>query len=328
MSKNEKSFRDVPMNSSSFQNYEIDVINSFDNYCGRGRKFQRYIQVLNQMIGLISVKGNDVFEKRQNDLFSCVYTNGLCVITFIDNNLQIWNLAGEIKYDVNGDVEYVDVVPYVPMYNYGKVKIDKRRFTGNNCVLIRANPHGFSLWFLWNQIISDNIELMEIYLTNAKLNVKKLQYIVNNESKSIADEEIKSITDYRSPVLKTINPITKMRGGDIREAAGEQNVLMPLELSNGGYHFDDVVNHWVFESNLMGLFADEYHKKERNTQGENEFTQANTVVLHEVILREFKKAEKEIKDKFNISVEFYKTMELSVDNNSEKNDKKEVDNDA
>ena len=109
-----------------------------------------------------------------------------------------------------------------------------------------------------------------------------------------------------------------MKSGDIREASGEQNILSPLELSNGGYHFEDVVNHWVFESNLMGLFADEYHKKERNTQGENEFTQANTVLLHNVILREFKKAEKEIKEKFNINVEFYKTMELTVEDNNNK----------
>lgn len=319
------SLKDIPLNSSTFQTYELDVLNQLDNNCAQGRKFQRYIQVLNQMVGLISVKGDEYFEKRQNDLLMCVYTNGICVITYLDKKLQIWKVAGDIKYDINGDIDYVDVIPYVPMYNAGKVDIKKQRFTGNNCVLIRANPNGFSLWFLWNQIINDNIELMEIYLTNAKLNVKKLQYIVNNESQSIADEEIESITDYRSPVLKTINPITKFKKGDIREVAGEQNVLMPLELSNGGYHFDDVVNHWVFESNLMGLFADEYHKKERNTQGENEFTQANTIVLHEVILREFKRAEKEIKEKFNVNVEFYKTMELTVENNNKEN--KEVEND-
>lgn len=321
--------RNIPLNSSTWNTYEIDALSAFDNSCGdsSGRKFQRYIQVLNQLIGLISVKGNEYFEKRQNELMSCIYTNGVGVITFLDGKLQIWNIAGEIKYDINGEVEYVEVIPYVSLYNNAKVDLKKRRFTGNNCVVIRANPHGFSLWFLWNQIINDNIELMEIYLTNAKLNVKKLQYIVNNESASIADEEIKSILDYKSPVLKTINPITKMRSGDIREAAGEQNVLMPLDLSSGGYHFDDVVNHWVFESNLMGLFADEYHKKERNTQGENEFTQANTILLHDVILREFKKAEKEIKEKFKINVEFYKTMELTAENNNQEQTNKEgVDN--
>ena len=315
-----KQLRNTPLNSSTWNTYEIDTLNAFDNNSSNsnGRKFQRYIQVLNQMIGLISVKGDKYFEKRQNELMSCVFTNGQAVITYIDNKLQIWSVAGDIKYDINGDVEYVDVIPYVSLYNNAKTDIKKRRFSGNNCVIIKANPHGFSLWFLWNQIISDNIELMEIYLTNAKLNVKKLQYIVNNESVSIADEEIKSILDYKSPVLKTINPITKMKSGDIREASGEQNTLTPLELSNGSYHFEDVVNHWVFESNLMGLFADEYHKKERNTEGENEFTQANTILLHNVILREFKKAEKEIKEKFNINVEFYKTMELTVENNNNK----------
>lgn len=320
-----KQLRNTPLNSSTWNTYEIDTLNAFDNINSNsnGRRFQRYIQVLNQMIGLISVKGDKYFEKRQNDLMSCVFTNGQAVITFIDNKLQIWSVAGDIKYDINGDVEYVDVIPYVSLYNNSKVDIKKRRFSGNNCVIIKANPHGFSLWFLWNQIITDNIELMEIYLTNAKLNVKKLQYIVNNESVSIADEEIKSILDYKSPVLKTINPITKMKSGDIREAAGEQNILSPLDLSNGTYHFEDVVNHWVFESNLMGLFADEYHKKERNTQGENEFTQANTVLLHNVILREFKKAEKEIKEKFNINVEFYKTMELTVEDNNKEGEEDE-----
>lgn len=320
-----KQLRNTPLNSSTWNTYEIDTLNAFDNINSNSnsRRFQRYIQVLNQMIGLISVKGDKYFEKRQNDLMSCVFTNGQAVITFIDNKLQIWSVAGDIKYDINGDVEYVDVIPYVSLYNNSKVDIKKRRFSGNNCVIIKANPHGFSLWFLWNQIITDNIELMEIYLTNAKLNVKKLQYIVNNESVSIADEEIKSILDYKSPVLKTINPITKMKSGDIREAAGEQNILSPLDLSNGTYHFEDVVNHWVFESNLMGLFADEYHKKERNTQGENEFTQANTVLLHNVILREFKKAEKEIKEKFNINVEFYKTMELTVEDNNKEGEEDE-----
>lgn len=322
-----KQLRNTPLNSSTWNTYEIDTLNAFDNINSNSnsRRFQRYIQVLNQMIGLISVKGDKYFEKRQNDLMSCVFTNGQAVITFIDNKLQIWSVAGDIKYDINGDVEYVDVIPYVSLYNNSKMDIKKRRFSGNNCVIIKANPHGFSLWFLWNQIITDNIELMEIYLTNAKLNVKKLQYIVNNESVSIADEEIKSILDYKSPVLKTINPITKMKSGDIREAAGEQNILSPLDLSNGTYHFEDVVNHWVFESNLMGLFADEYHKKERNTQGENEFTQANTVLLHNVILREFKKAEKEIKEKFNINVEFYKTMELTVEDNNNNNKEGEED---
>lgn len=312
-------FRNIPLNSSTWSTYEIDALNAFDNYCGdsNGRKFQRYIQVLNQLIGLISVKGNVYFEKRHNELMSCVFTNGVGVITYLDDKLQIWTIAGEIKYDINGDVEYVDVVPYVSLYNNAKVDIKKRRFTGKNCVIIRANPHGFSLWFLWNQIINDNIELMEIYLTNAKLNVKKLQYIVNNESVSIANEEIKSILDYKSPVLKTINPVTKFRQGDIREMSGEQNILLPLDLSSGNYHFEDVVNHWVFESNLMGLFADEYHKKERNTQGENEFTQANTVLLHTVILREFKKAEQEIREKFGVDIEYFKTMELTVENNEE-----------
>lgn len=323
-----KQLRNTPLNSSTWNTYEIDTLNAFDNNSSNssGRKFQRYIQVLNQMIGLISVKGDKYFEKRQNELMSCVFTNGQAVITYIDNKLQIWSVAGDIKYDINGDVEYVDVIPYVSLYNNAKTDIKKRRFSGNSCVIIKANPHGFSLWFLWNQIISDNIELMEIYLTNAKLNVKKLQYIVNNESVSIADEEIKSILDYKSPVLKTINPITKMKSGDIREASGEQNTLTPLELSNGSYHFEDVVNHWVFESNLMGLFADEYHKKERNTEGENEFTQANTILLHNVILREFKKAEKEIKEKFNVNVEFYKTMELTVENNNNNNNKEGKEN--
>lgn len=76
----------------------------------------------------------------------------------------------------------------------------------------------------------------------------------------------------------------------------------------------------------MGLFADEYHKKERNTKGENEFTQANTILLHNVILREFKKVEDEIKEKFNIKIEFYKTMELTVESNNQKQEKEEVNN--
>lgn len=313
----------IPMDSATFRNMDLNAIVNFDCGSNGNRKYHRYIQVLNQMIGIISLKGNEAFEKRQNDLFNCVYTNGMCVITFFDNKLQIWVVSGEIKFDINGDIEYVEVTPYIPMYNYGKVNIEKRRFTNKNCVLIKANPHAYSLWFLWNQTISDNVELMEIYLTNAKLNVKKLQYIINNESESIADEEIESITDYHSPVLKTINPITRLRSGDIREISGEQNILMPLELSNGGYNFDDVCNHWIFETNMAGLFADEYHKKERNTEGENEFTQANTIVLHEVILREFKRAEKEIKEKFNVDIEFYKTMKLSTDNNEkEKNNDK------
>lgn len=320
-------YRDIPLNSSTFQNYEIAALDMLDNSCNTSRKFQRYIQVLNQMVGLISVRGNDDFIRRQNDLMCCLYKNGLCVITFIDNKLQIWTISGAVKYDINGNVEYVEVIPYVPLSTNGIMPIERQRFYKGSFVLLRANPNGFSLWFLWNQIINDNVELMEIYLTNAKLNVKKLQYVVNNDSESIVSEEIKSIIDYKSPVLKTINPITKLKTGDIREASGEQNVLMPLDLSNGGYHFDDVVNHWVFESNLMGLFADEYHKKERNTQGENEFTQANTIVLHEVILREFKRAEVDIKEAFGIDVEFYKTMELSSENNNQEQNNKEVEND-
>ena len=54
-----KQLRNTPLNSSTWNTYEIDTLNAFDNYNSNsnGRRFQRYIQVLNQMIGLISVKG-------------------------------------------------------------------------------------------------------------------------------------------------------------------------------------------------------------------------------------------------------------------------------
>lgn len=63
---NKEQLRNTPLNSSTWRTYEIDALNAFDNSCdgSNGRKFQRYIQVLNQLIGLISVKGNKNFEKK------------------------------------------------------------------------------------------------------------------------------------------------------------------------------------------------------------------------------------------------------------------------
>lgn len=321
MSK-KSNLRNIPRNQSTYNTYELDILNSLGFNKNNKRKWYRYLQVLNQMIGLISVRGNEVFENRANQLFECCYANGHVVLTFIDGKLQLWTIAGEVKPDINGGYEYVNVIPYVGLGYMGTNSKDMKqvKFSGDNVVIIKAGAQGFSLWMLWDTILTDNCELMEIYLTNAKLNIKKLQYVVNNESESIVADEIQSILDYTSPVLLTINPITKSSKGDIREMAGEQNVLEPLELSSGNYYFDDVVNHWVFETNLMGLYADEYRKKERNTSGENEMTQANTILLHEVYLREFKKAEKEIKEKFGVDVEFYKTFELSTENNN-KNEK-------
>ncbi len=327
-----RDYSQIPLNSSTIAKWEMEQLNDFnkDSCVGskNARRFSRYIQVLNQLIGLISVKGNEDFENRQNQIFECCYINGKVVLTFIKGRLQIWNIAGELKYDINGDIEYVDVLPYtqfgVGSINTGKMK--KRRFTGDKVVLIKANPQAFSLWFLWRTIIEDNVDLMGIYLMNSKLNIKKFQWIINNESESIADEEIEEMLNWESPVVKTLNPIVKIAQGDTRAAAGEQNELRPLDISSGDYDFADVVNHWIFETNLMGLFADEYHKKERNTAGENEMTQANTVLLHEVIYREFKRAEKEIKKKFGIQIEFYKTFELSIEDESD-TDNGGVDND-
>lgn len=307
--------RNIPLNAATNQKYELEVMNQIDNSgnCVDIRKWRRYLQVLTQLIGLISVKGDKDFENRQNLMFECCYANGSVILTHFDNRLQIWTLAGKLKLDANGDVEYADAIPFAGLGNTGNIEMKPVRLTGKNMVYVKSAPFGLSLWVLWDRILQDNVELMEIYLTNAKLNVKKLQYIINNDSKNITDEELKSILDYKSPVIKTINPITKAVTGDVRSASGEQNVLQPIDLGSVGYSFDDVVNHWVFETNLMGLFADEYHKKERNTSGENEMTQANTVLIHEVYLREWKRAEREIKEKFGVDVEFYKTFELSVE---------------
>ena len=305
-------YRNIPMSSSTNTEYSIEKKWEFDNNIG-SRQWQRYLQVLTQLIGLISVKGNDDFEKRQNLIFECCYANGGVVLSFLKNRLQIWTVAGSMKFDINGDLEYVDVLPYVGIGVVGQQDIKKKRLMGHQAVYIKSAPFGLSLWTLWYRIIKDNVELMDIYLTNAKLNVKKLQYIVNNDSPNITEEELGEIMNPKTPIVKTINPITKAITGDIRNASGEQNILSPLDLSNGNYSFDDVTNHWIFETNLMGLYADEYHKKERNTAGENEMTQANTVLIHQVFLREFKKAEKEISEKFNINVEFFKTFELSVE---------------
>lgn len=285
------------------------------------RKFHRFIQILNQYIGLLKVEGNDEFIRRQNTLFECCYLNGKVVLTFIKNKLQIWSPIN-IKYDINGEIESVSVLPYIS-YAYNQInsqELKEYRFRGDECVVIQANPQGYGLWFLWNQIINDNLELFDIYMMNAKLNVKKLMYVVNNESDEITDMELESITSPDSPIVKVINPISQIGAGEnkIDKLSMEQNQLLPLDLSAGNYSFDDVMNHWIFELNLMGLFADEYHKKERNTEGENEFTQANTIILHDVLLREFKAKEKEINSKFRINVKFSKTIELKADtNNSE-----------
>lgn len=312
--------RNIPLSSATAQKYDIDVLNEVDNAdnCVHIRKWRRYLQVLTQLIGLISVKGDQDFENRQNLMFECCYANGSVILTHFDNRLQIWTRAGELKIDANGDIEYADVIPFVGLGNTGNVEMKPVRITGKNLVYVKSAPFGLSLWVLWDRILQDNVELMEIYLTNAKLNVKKMQYIINNDSDNIIKEELKSILDYKSPVIKTINPITKAITGDIRSASGEQNLMQPIDLGSVNYSFDDVVNHWIFETNLMGLYADEYHKKERNTAGENEMTQANTVLIHEVYLREWKRAEKEINEKFGLNVEFYKTFELSVENNESK----------
>lgn len=122
-------FKNIPLNNSTFEQYEIEALTKFDNnVCSR--KFQRYIQVLNQLVGLISVRGNEYFEKRQNELMTCVFTNGIGAITFLDNKLQIWNIGGEIKYDINGDIEYVDLLPYTSIYTNTNININKRRFSG------------------------------------------------------------------------------------------------------------------------------------------------------------------------------------------------------
>lgn len=307
--------RNIPLSSATAQKYDIDVLNGVDNTnsCIDIRKWRRYLQVLTQLIGLISVKGDKDFENRQNLMFECCYANGSVILTHFDGRLQIWTRAGELKVDANGDIEYADVIPFAGLGNTGNVEMKPVRITGKNLVYVKSAPFGLSLWVLWDRILQDNVELMEIYLTNAKLNVKKMQYIINNDSTNIVNEELKSIMDYKSPVIKTINPITKAITGDIRSASGEQNLMQPIDLGSVNYSFDDVVNHWIFETNLMGLFADEYHKKERNTKGENEMTQANTVLIHEVYLREWKRAEREINEKFGLNVEFYKTFELSVE---------------
>lgn len=308
----ENKWRNIPISATTSKEYSIEQKWKFDNNTG-SREWQRYLQVLQQLIGLISVKGNDDFENRQNLIFECCYANGGVVLSFKGGRLQIWTIAGELKFDINGDVEYVDVLPFVGIGYTGYIKQKKLRLKGDDCVYIKSEPFGLSLWVLWWRIIKDNVQLMNIYLTNAKLNVKKLQWIINNDSEDITEEEIESMLDPETPFIKTLNPITKAITGNVRAASGEQNVIQALPLSSGDYNFEDVVNHWIFETNLMGLFADEYKKKERNTTGENEFTQANTILIHEVFLRGFKRAEKEIKTKFGIDVEFYKTFELSVE---------------
>lgn len=309
----------IPVNQGTIQTWNLEeYLKASECFVG-SRKYLRFLQILTQYKGLISVKGNEEFEKRQNSLFESCLVNGYTVITFKSNKLQIWTVAGEMKFDINGELEYVDVIPYI---DFGNQMVNNRvspvRLYKEEAVCIKSGFFGLSLLVIWNKILEDHVELMEIFLLNAKLNIKKILYIINNEASNITNQELASIMDRKTPVIKSLNPITQAQKGDIRSMSGEQNVFQPLDLSSGSNTgFDDVVNHWIFETNLMGLFADEYKKKERNTAGENEFTQANTVVIHDVLLREWKRAEKEIKEKFNIEVEFYKTMELSVENNNE-----------
>lgn len=309
--------RNIPISPSTNQKHNLDMITKIDN-CNDGmtnRKWRRYLQVLTQLIGLISVKGNKDFENRQNLMFECCYANGSVYLTFIDGRLQIWTLAGELKIDINGDIEYVDLIPYTGLNHQTNIDLKKIRFKGSQVVRVISAPYGLSLWLLWDRILQDNVELMEIYLTNSKLNVKKMQYIINNDSANIVNEELESIMDFTNPIIKTINPIVKANDSSIAETGAEQNLMQPIELGSINYSFEDVENHWRFETNLMGLFADEYHKKERNTSGDNEMSQANTILIHEVYLREWKKAEQEINDKFGVKIEFFKTFELSTEDN-------------
>lgn len=309
----------IPLNNSTAENEYLKWLSESEN-SDNHKYWIRLIEILNQMIGLISVETDYVYlHKRLNSMFECCYLNGMVGITAKDNKIQLWSIAGEIKYDLNGDVEYVDVLPYISMsYNNINYKNLKRyRIQGKDIIIAKANPQGYNLYFLWNRIIKDNLELLDIYLTNARLNVKKFNYIVNNESDSITNKEIETILDPKIPFIKTINPISRIGKDDLSKVAGEQNVLQPLIVNDNNYYFTDVVNHWIFETNLMGLFADEYHKKERNTAGENENSQANTIILHDVLLREWEKVSLEFKEKFNIDVKFYKTMILTADSNSE-----------
>ena len=314
----------IPLNNSTSQNEYLNFLSTTDSY---NYKFWiRIVEILNQMIGLISVETEHVYlKKRLNSMFECCYLNGMVGITAKDGKIQLWTIAGNIKYDINGDVEYVDVLPYINM-NYNNINykdLKRYRVSGKDIIIAKANPQAYNIFFLWREIIKDNLELLEIYLTNSRLNVKKFNLIVNNESSAISKEEIQSIMDPSKPFITTINPITRINKDGLSDVAGEQNIIQPLILNDNNYYFSDVVNHWVFETNLMGLFADEYHKKERSTTGENENTQANTIILHDVLLREWERVAIEFKEKFNIDVKFYKTMILTADTNNKEGDNNE-----
>ena len=308
--------RNVPFGSNTSQQIQLDILSKLDNT--NHREYSRYLQVLNQMMGLFSVESdNEDFLNRQNELFECLYINGSVVLTFLGGRLQIWTIAGSLTSDINGDIKTITVLPFQSLGSVRQLDYKKRTFAGSQVVYIKFGGVGFTLWFLWYQIIKDNVELMKIYLMNAKMNIKKLQYIVNNDSEEIAEEELNSLLDINSPVVKTINPIVKLKTVGIDSASSEQNILQPLELSTGEYSIRDVVDHWIFETNLMGLYQDEYHKKERNTQGENEISAANTILIHQVIARELERGARNINKNFKINVEFYKTVELKVESGND-----------
>ena len=308
-------------------NEKVNILNNWNS-----RYFLRFIQLLNQIISFFKIEtDNEEILKRQNAIFESCYVNGFTVLTFKNNKVQIWSIAGDCKFDINGDLEFVDVIPYIEFGNKQVNNfVEPIRLKGNECVVIKSGWFGLSLLVITSKLINDNVDLMEIYLTNSKLNIKKLLMIINNEAEQIVNEEIQSILDPKSPIIKSINPISKYKeNNDIREVSGEQNIIQTLDLSNsGGNGFEDVKNHWVFETNLMGFFADEYHKKERVSAGENEISQANTILIHETLLREWKKAEIEIKQKFNINVKFVKTFAFDNDDNEKENkeNNKEVKN--
>ena len=164
--------RNIPLNAATNQKYELEVMNQIDNSgnCVDIRKWRRYLQVLTQLIGLISVKGDKDFENRQNLMFECCYANGSVILTHFDNRLQIWTLAGKLKLDANGDVEYADAIPFAGLGNTGNIEMKPVRLTGKNMVYVKSAPFGFSLWVLWDRILQDNVELMllisELILNN------------------------------------------------------------------------------------------------------------------------------------------------------------------
>lgn len=321
----------VPIDGGLFQMDEyLKAVSSI----GDGQFYKLYDLHLKYFCSLYKMIGSKDFLRIWPVIIRTAYEFGKVAVGKVNGRWIVVNVA-TVEYSFDYTIKYITGTP--ARFGYGIQKNQKLyRFDGDKIVFLKTNFNAFPFIYYWKDHIQDYITLRQTALTASIASMKKFKKNVNNNSSAIADIEMASMLDPKSPAIQVISqPVSykqelinkvygNVRNADITNSTTPNSISFESSNSDATPQWENLKSFLEQDYYLLGRRINTNKKAERNIAREIDTETINFDILEQDFLNYLEQFVEELNEKFGENVEI-ENLALVIDKDEEGEIKDEQD---